>query len=76
MPVERTRQLNSLTFRHVRFWGTLMTDYASLADDFYINMNLNTEMALPAGRDTTLSFFERCPQAVFDHAELLHPREW
>jgi hypothetical protein len=36
-----------------------MTAYSSLADDFYVNMNLNTEMALPAGRDTTLSFFER-----------------
>ena len=36
-----------------------MSSYSTLADDFYINMNLNTEMALPAGRDTTLSFFER-----------------
>jgi hypothetical protein len=36
-----------------------MSSYSSLADDFYVNMNLNTEMALPAGRDTTLSFFER-----------------
>ncbi|MDX1967552.1 MAG: hypothetical protein SFV23_10300 [Planctomycetaceae bacterium] len=36
-----------------------MTDYASLADDFYVNMNLNTEMQLPAGRETVLGFFER-----------------
>lgn len=36
-----------------------MYDYASLADDFYVNMTLNTEMALPAGRETILSFFER-----------------
>ena len=36
-----------------------MSIYATLADDFYINVNLNTEMALPAGRETTLSFFER-----------------
>src|SRR4051794_3947870 len=36
-----------------------MSAYASFADDFYVNMNLNTEMALPAGRETTLSFFER-----------------
>lgn len=34
-------------------------DYSSLADDFYVNMNLNTEMALPGGRDTILGFFER-----------------
>lgn len=36
-----------------------MNDYATLADDFYINMNLNTEMQLPAGRETVLGFFER-----------------
>jgi hypothetical protein len=36
-----------------------MNDYASLADDFYINTNLNTEMALPAARETVLGFFER-----------------
>ena len=36
-----------------------MNDYESLADDFYINMNLNTEMPLPQGRETILGFFER-----------------
>lgn len=36
-----------------------MNHYGSLADDFYINMNLNTEMQLPEGRETILSFFER-----------------
>ena len=36
-----------------------MNPYASLADDFYINLNLNTEMTLPAGRETILGFFER-----------------
>lgn len=36
-----------------------MTDYSSLADDFYVNLNLNTEMALPAARETVLGFFER-----------------
>ena len=36
-----------------------MTPYASLADDFYVNMTLNTEMQLPAGRETILGFFER-----------------
>lgn len=36
-----------------------MSAYSSLADDFYVNMNLNTEMQLPAGRETILGFFER-----------------
>jgi hypothetical protein len=36
-----------------------MTQYASLADDFYVNMNLATEMDLPGQRDTILHFFER-----------------
>lgn len=36
-----------------------MNAYDSLADDFYINMNLNTEMELPRGRETVLGFFER-----------------
>jgi hypothetical protein len=36
-----------------------MTEYSSFADDFYININLNTEMELPKSRDTLLHFFER-----------------
>ena len=36
-----------------------MNPYSSLCDDFYINMNLGTEMELPTGRDTVLHFFER-----------------
>jgi hypothetical protein len=36
-----------------------MTQYASLADDFYVNMNLATEMELPAQRETILQYFER-----------------
>ncbi len=36
-----------------------MSAYASIADDFYSNMNLNTEMQLPVGRETILGFFER-----------------
>ena len=38
---------------------TRMTQYASLADDFYVNMNLATEMELPGQRETVLHFFER-----------------
>ena len=36
-----------------------MNHYASLCDDFYVNMNLGTEMELPANRETVLHFFER-----------------
>lgn len=36
-----------------------MNRYAALCDDFYINMNLGTEMELPAARETVLHFFER-----------------
>lgn len=33
--------------------------YSALSDDFYCNMNLSTEMQLPNGRETVLSFLER-----------------
>lgn len=33
--------------------------YSRLADDFYCNMQLNTEMPLPVDRETILGFFER-----------------
>jgi hypothetical protein len=36
-----------------------MNRYSSLCDDFYVNMNLSTEMELPASRETVLQFFER-----------------
>ena len=36
-----------------------MNRYNSLCDDFYVNMNLSTEMDLPANRETVLHFFER-----------------
>jgi hypothetical protein len=36
-----------------------MNRYTSLCDDFYINMNLSTEMELPTNRETILHFFER-----------------
>lgn len=36
-----------------------MNVYGSLADDFYINLNLNTEMKLPDARETILDFFGR-----------------
>jgi len=36
-----------------------MNPYSSVCDDFYINMNLGTEMELPSNRETVLHFFER-----------------
>lgn len=36
-----------------------MNRYSSLADDFYINMNLSTEMELSGQRETILHFFEQ-----------------
>lgn len=36
-----------------------MNHYASLADDFYINLNLNAEMELSSSRETVLHFAEQ-----------------
>lgn len=36
-----------------------MNIYTSLADDYFVNMNLNTEMQLPTSRETVLEFFGR-----------------
>lgn len=36
-----------------------MTPYNSLADDFYVNMNLSTEMELSASREAILHYFEQ-----------------
>jgi len=36
-----------------------MNRYSSLSDDFYVNMNLSTEMELPGNRESILQFFER-----------------
>jgi len=36
-----------------------MNPYSSLADDFYLNMNLSTEMDLPGSRETVLHYFEQ-----------------
>jgi hypothetical protein len=40
-----------------------MNRYSCDADDFYVNVNLNTEMELPANRDTVLHFFEQMRKA-------------
>jgi hypothetical protein len=36
-----------------------MHPYDGLADDYYVNLNLNTEMQLPSARETVLDFFGR-----------------
>ena len=36
-----------------------MSGYGAFSDDFYLNMNLGTEMDLPQNRDTVLHFFEQ-----------------
>ena len=36
-----------------------MKSYQSLADDYYVNLNLGTEMELPSNRETVLHFFEQ-----------------
>lgn len=36
-----------------------MNRFSSLCDDFYVNMNLSTEMELPNNRETILHYFER-----------------
>src|SRR5205085_4226461 len=47
--------------RHCRteYRTTRMNRYICDADDFYVNVNLNTEMELPNNRDTVLHFFEQ-----------------
>jgi hypothetical protein len=36
-----------------------MNPYTSFCDDYYLNMNLNTEMDLPQARETVLHYFEQ-----------------
>jgi len=51
-----------------------MTPYASLADDFYVNMNLATEMELPSQRETVLHFFE-CVQKKYPSMRKFYCRD-
>src|SRR3954447_25908506 len=37
--------------------------YAAFCEDFYVNMRLGSQLALPHGRDTLLPFFERMGKA-------------
>lgn len=51
-----------------------MTSYHSLADDYYVNMNLSTEMELPSNRETVLHFFEQL-QKVYPAMRNFYARE-
>lgn len=51
-----------------------MNRYTCDADDFYINMNLNTEMELPNSRDTVLHYFEQM-RKVFPDLHNFYTRE-
>ncbi len=44
------------------------------ADDFYVNVNLNTEMELPSNRDTVLHYFEQMKKG-FPELRNFHTRE-
>ena len=35
------------------------SEYGAFSDDFYLNMNLSTEMELPQGRESVLHYFEQ-----------------
>ena len=53
-----------------------MNRYISDADEFYVNVHLNTEMELPNNRDTVLHFFEQMKKGFPRVAELLYEGEW
>src|SRR3954465_874291 len=46
--------------------ATRMNPYSHDADDFYVNIHLNTEMELPTNRDTVLHFFEQLKKGFPD----------
>ena len=48
--------------------------YGDFADDFYVNVNLNTEMELPSQRETVLGFFEQLKKQ-FPQMENFYSRE-
>lgn len=52
----------------------MATSFGSLCDDFYVNMNLNTELELPTNRDSILHFFERI-QRQFPTMNTFYQRE-
>ncbi len=51
-----------------------MDKYSVDADDFFVNVNLNTVMDLPEGRETVLHYFDQMKKA-FPEMRNLHSRE-
>jgi len=51
-----------------------MFDFSSAADDFFVNVNLQTNLALPTNRETLLQFYEAI-QREFPSMTLLYQRE-
>jgi len=51
-----------------------MTDYSSVADDFFVNMDLQTTLALPDSRETVLHFCEAV-QKQFRRMTSLYQRD-
>ena len=51
-----------------------MSGYGSYCEDFYLNMNLGTEMEVPQSRETVLHFFEQV-QRRFPSMEHFYGRE-
>jgi len=51
-----------------------MNPYTSLADDYYVNMNLSTEMELSGGRETILHYFEQM-QKMYPQMRNFYARE-
>ncbi|MCP4375734.1 MAG: hypothetical protein GY794_06110 [bacterium] len=51
-----------------------MLDFSSAADDFFVNVNLQTNLALPTNRETLLQFYEAI-QREFPSMTQLYQRE-
>ena len=51
-----------------------MKNYSEYADDYYVNMQLNTEMNLPSNRETIMFFFEQL-QKRFPAMQHFYQRE-
>ena len=51
-----------------------MSFYSTLADDYFVNLNLNTEMPPPTGRETVLDFYGRI-QKGFPEMRNFYTRE-
>jgi len=51
-----------------------MSDFSTAADDFFVNLNLQTNLALPSSRETLLQFYEAI-QREFPSMTSLYKRE-